>query len=359
MDLFNSYNEVRKLFKDKEMSAIKKHDKQKLIDSVLTLIDICDKMFESPSEIADACAIKTEELLKKYLATKLDPIEDKVPSNSERESHVLIIKNPEADDKVFSNETWSNAVQRNISKKLDKIPVKKVLLNHKGQGCIVLPDKDTCTNAKTLLEKDFEVNHENKKAKPLLPRLKIHNVGSENFESKEKFAEKILQKNTKIKNLCEQENSIAVTYYDANRKYAVLKVTPQVKKVLMKDPRIFVGMESFHVSEHYHVTQCFNCQGFGHVSGSEHCPRKDLTPLCLYCGGDHRSSVCTNKKTPSNQKCVNCSKSRIFNIKSGHKTHTANSYKCPLLSQEIENIKKITQNDSKNILTMESQNAAY
>ena len=115
MDLFNSYNEVRKLFKDKEMSAVKKHDKQKLIESVLTLIDICDKMFESPSEIADAYAIKTEELLKKYLPTKLDPIEDKVPSNSERESHVLIIKNPEA-DKVFCNETWSNAVQRNISK---------------------------------------------------------------------------------------------------------------------------------------------------------------------------------------------------------------------------------------------------
>ena len=104
---------------------------------------------------------------------------------------------------MFSDETWSNAVQRNISKKLDKIPVKKVLLNRKVEGCIVLPDKDTCTSAKTHLETDFEANQENKKRKPLLPRLKIHNVSTENFESKEKFAEKILLKNTNIKNVCE------------------------------------------------------------------------------------------------------------------------------------------------------------
>ena len=274
-----------------------------------------------------------------------DPIDnkDKVPSNSERESHVLIIENPEANKKTFSDEAWSNAVKSNISKKLEKIPLKKALLNSKGQGCIVLPNKDTCTNAKTLLDKDFNVNQESKKANPLLPRLKIHNVSSENFETKDKFTEKILNKNTKIKNLCEQGNPIAVTYYDTNRKYAVLKVTPQVKNVIMKDPKIFVGMVSLHVSEHYHITQCYNCQGFGHVSGSEHCPRKDSTPLCLYCGGEHRSSECNNKKNPANQKCVNCSKSQNSKIKSGHKNHTANSYKCPLFSQEIENIKKITQ----------------
>ena len=184
--------------------------------------------------------------------------------------------------------------------------------------------------------------------------MKIHNVSHENFESKEKFAEKILQKNSKINNLCMQGDSISVTYYDANKKYAVLKVTPQVKKVMIKDPRIFVGMESLHVSEHFHVTQCFNCQGFGHVSGSERCPRKELSPICMYCGGEHRSSGCSSKKTPSNQKCINCSKSPNSGIKTGHMTHTANSYKCPLYSQEVEKIKKITCNDSKNMLEMQS-----
>ena len=66
----------------------------------------------------------------------------------------------EENNKSFSDETWSNAVKSNISKKLEKIPVIKALLNQKGQGCIVLPNKDTCTSAKILLEKDFEVTQE-------------------------------------------------------------------------------------------------------------------------------------------------------------------------------------------------------
>ena len=302
-------------FRGKSRESISNNSSYKknlLVDTVFSLIEIADNLVNTVErensyidKLAEKFTAKTEGMLSKLIekndidAKKSECAE---PSNSERESHVLIIKNPEANNKSFSNETWSNAVKSNISKKLEKIPVKKVLLNQKGQGCIVLPNKDTCTSAKTLLERDFDVNQESKKVKPLLPRLKIHNVSSENFDTKEKFTEKILHKNTKIKNLCDQGNPIAVTYYDTKRKYAVLKVTPQVKNVIMKDPKIFVGMESLHVSEHYHITQCYNCQGFGHVSGSEHCPRKDSTPLCLYCGGEHRSSECNNKKTPSNQK---------------------------------------------------------
>ena len=212
-------------------------------------------------------------------------------------------------------------------------------------------------DANTLLESEYEIKQEKKKPKPLLPRLKIHNIESENFESKEILVEKILQKNNKIRILKENGNHISVTYYDEIRKYAVLKVTPQIREAVMENSKIFVNMESHYVSDYFHVTQCFACQGFGHVCNSENCPRKGEAPLCMYCSGDHRSSHCHHKKNMAKQKCVNCNKSSNKDIKLNAKSHTSNSLKCPMLAQEIDRIKKITFTDSKNILSPPSVDA--
>ena len=167
-----------------------------------------------------------------------------------RESHVLLVNNPEGKNNDFTQESWAGVLKTNISKKLEEIPVKKVLLNKKGQGCIVLPDKSTCNNAKDLLKTEFDVTDESKKAKPLLPRLKIHDIEHEKFVSKEALLEKILRKNSRLKT---DANAVELTYYDAARKYAVLKVSPKIEEEMMKDPRIFIDMESHHVSKYYHV----------------------------------------------------------------------------------------------------------
>ena len=80
----------------------------------------------------------------------------------------------------------------------------------------------------------------------------------------------ILTKNPIIQETTKEDiNDISVTYCDLTKKFAVLKVTPKIRECIKKDWRIFIGMQAFRVTDHHHVTQCFACQGFGHVYGSE------------------------------------------------------------------------------------------
>ncbi len=69
---------------------------------------------------------------------------------------------------------------------------------------------------------------------------------------------------------------------------------------------------------HVNVTQCFNCQQFGHVSKSYKNQVK-----CVKCGENHNVKKCT--KTSSDQSfCSNC-----------NGDHTSNFAQCPLFQQEI------------------------
>jgi hypothetical protein len=59
------------------------------------------------------------------------------------------------------------------------------------------------------------------------------------------------------------------------------------------------------------LTQCFQCQGFGHLA--RECPRKADPPICRKCTGAHRAQEC--KEAP---KCANCDGE-----------HPSSSGKCP------------------------------
>ena len=56
-------------------------------------------------------------------------------------------------------------------------------------------------------------------------------------------------------------------------------------------------MESLYITDNYHDDKCFACRGFGHRQDSEFCPKKEGTPVCVYCAGAHWSSQCAHKKT--------------------------------------------------------------
>ena len=56
------------------------------------------------------------------------------------------------------------------------------------------------------------------------------------------------------------------------------------------------------------VTQCYNCQGYGHVSMN--CFRKSK---CMRCAGEQKSKSCTANK--ENIKCINCGLGHLSNSK--------------------------------------------
>ena len=90
------------------------------------------------------------------------------------------------------------------------------------------------------------------------------------------FKADILRKNSSLSTVLEgnSESSLDVIYIDEKFKYAILKSSSNIHQTLMKSKRIYLGMESHHVSEQLHVLQCFRCQGFEHKQDFRLCPLK-------------------------------------------------------------------------------------
>ena len=77
------------------------------------------------------------------------------------------------------------------------------------------------------------------------------------------------------------------------------------------------------------VTQCYNCQGYGH--GAFQCTAR---PKCVVCAGRHPSRECTYKNAGNRPKCCNCGGS-----------HTANYGGCPRFTQakKVEKVRSETK----------------
>lgn len=88
------------------------------------------------------------------------------------------------------------------------------------------------------------------------------------------------------------------------------------------------------------VTQCYNCQSFGHIATN--CQRKSK---CVKCGETHNTRDC--KKTPEQPpKCYNC-----------NSAHPANYRQCPVYARQIE--LKSTSSSSTQPRPRESQQTTH
>jgi hypothetical protein len=73
------------------------------------------------------------------------------------------------------------------------------------------------------------------------------------------------------------------------------------------------------------LTQCYNCQQFGHVWANYKQP-----PRCLWCGGGHRHNECPEKENQkSSPNCCNCK------LAVGERPHPANYRGCKLAKEEM------------------------
>ena len=357
------YNDIIHNLKGKEKKTILKNsafDRNMLIESVLSLMEVCEKLLKihdvnqkNAEQLADVFANKTETMIKQLLLNKSDACNEipELPKECMKQ-HVLVIDNETDDGEIFSTQSWSNVVKNTISNKLKNIPVSKVALNKQGKGCIFLPSENALSEANLALQSDFSVSQSIRKTNDILPKLKIHNLNTELFESVDELQNLIILKNRCIsRQLNENEKSkLSVIFIDRKNKNAVMKVSPDIRDIIMKNSRIFIDMESHFVTDSYHVEQCFVCQGFGHRQNSEFCPNKNGDPVCFFCSSSHRSSTCNVKNRKANHKCVNCVKSAVHDIKIQANSHNANSKTCPVFQKEIERIKRKTCYDAKNYL---------
>lgn len=62
----------------------------------------------------------------------------------------------------------------------------------------------------------------------------------------------------------------------------------------------YLGLTKCKIRLYSQVTQCYNCQGYGHIAGSCNADK----PTCRHCAEAHESRTCSRKDAQA--KCANC-----------------------------------------------------
>ena len=107
--------------------------------------------------------------------------------------------------------------------------------------------------------------------------------------------------------------------------------------------RVYLNLTSHVVRDDFHVTQCYQCQAYGHKSGSSHCSG---IQVCMYCSKSHASSECPVKDDKSKHVCANCKMHPDF--KDQAHSHNCGSHSCPVYLKELETVIKKTAGMSSN-----------
>lgn len=264
-----------------------------------------------------------------------DPVksvwDDKMSTNSL--IHMMTIKN---NDKPVDQNLLSDAcINSNVG------VLKTFTVNEKDTAILLKSTADAENLKSTLNTTAPEYEFESVKTKT--PRITV--VGLQQAYDKEKLASIIIQQNEHISSVM---NGTIATDQDKLLKVlavvplrgnpdefkAIIRVSNLIRSVISKNNnRLFIGLQSrCRVYDNVFVLRCYNCQQFGH-----HSTDCELSAICAYCAGVHRTDGCRRKADAGTTCCTNCKKTGKTDTR-----HYASSAECPILVEAQEKVKKAT-----------------
>lgn len=385
-DLINQsrsqYNDATCLVAEKGKAAVElKYTKKVLVDTVFSLKTVCDQLFDATLKIIekqsnldvdrlangnndnsrlnevtnrldkfeDFVKNKFETLLKCMPQSCNDDNDDFPQLNTESTStvvdnknkHVIVLKEKDSDAK-YDSASWSTVVKNTIQKQLKHIPVDRSVLSKSGDGCLFFPNKQAQEEAKTALQPLFDLTSDSRPRKGVMPKIKVFDVDTEVYNNKAALKKAIIEKNPDINDLIEKDADFDVVLINSSFNFAILKVTPVIRKYLIKRGKLYLGMYSTKVRDHFQPLQCYACQQYGHKKGSPECKHYEKdTSTCLYCCGNHMSKECCIKHESRQHRCANCwhSDSEHHKVNASHKS---TSIRCPFAIREMNALIKRT-----------------
>ena len=246
---------------------------------------------------------------------------DKVKIKSK---NTLVVKAKDASKKA--------AVQHKaVAKALNNIRINDTRISKSGHLVIELNDKKTLDSALNTLKKQesvlgLDVTVKNK----LSPKILIANIPS--MIEKDTIQDDILQKNQWLNEVVKQGNEFKFLLELKNRaggKNMVFKCSPLVRKMIHEKGNVLLTPYSVcDVYDHYHVVQCFKCQGFHH--NADQC--KSNSQVCCKCAGSHKLKECKNESVC----CTNCKAAGLEH------DHWASNKNCPKYIEMITSIRNRT-----------------
>lgn len=180
-------------------------------------------------------------------------------------------------------------------------------------------DLDKMRNSLKLKEAGLMIRTRQK----LRPRLLIKNLPS-NISMND--APKVIAESTGIEDL-EIKPITELIRGIRKQKNLIIEVSPETRKKLLSQSRIYLGYESCRVEDYISILQCYKCFKFNHTA--KNCTTD--SPTCGHCADKHDSRKCENK---TKLKCINCVKLGYIDT-----THSAlDSRKCPIILKRMEEL---------------------
>lgn len=205
--------------------------------------------------------------------------------------------------------------------------------NIRNGGIVVNCDSNNSTlKMKQLIENKFGEKYDVNLPPIKKPRVKIRDICDEIDD--DKIIDEIKHQNEYLKD-ASIEIKKKITRKDKPIPYdLVIEIDYINYKELMKVKSINVGWKRCKVIDHIHISRCYKCCGFSHISVN--CSNK---VTCSKCAGEHKYSECKSDQL----KCINCAQANEkFNLKLDC-NHHAMSYKCETLQRKLLQFSKNIQ----------------
>ncbi|KAI1286617.1 hypothetical protein HDE_10840 [Halotydeus destructor] len=119
---------------------------------------------------------------------------------------------------------------------------------------------------------------------------------------------------------------------------AIVRVPKEVYKELMIMPVLYFKYSRLRIKKHTHVTMCYKCQMYGHISTN--CSNKEH---CSFCAGEHSHKQCPHRSEPEHIVCAVCQQYNTAGKSNKPVNHRCHTTDCPHHKKALDNTEAQTE----------------